>query len=84
MTALPPPAPIAEIEGIDRARFDAEIRPAEQPVVMRGLDHQGTLGTWVGETTLRGRQGAMKNIRYADGANYLFPEAEVRAARPRA
>jgi len=51
------------------------------PVVMRGLDHQGTMGTWVGETTLRGRQGAMRNARYADGANYLFPEAEVRAAR---
>ncbi|MBR0682037.1 ABC transporter substrate-binding protein [Roseomonas eburnea] len=51
------------------------------PVTMRGLDHQGTLGTWVGETTLRGRQGTMKNARYADGADYLFPEDEVRAAR---
>jgi len=51
------------------------------PVVMRGLDHQGTMGTWVGETTLRGRQGAMRNARYADGADYMFPEAEVRAAR---
>jgi branched-chain amino acid transport system substrate-binding protein len=52
------------------------------PVTMRGLDHQGTMGTWVGETTLRGRQGAMKNIRYVDGATVMFPEAEVRAARP--
>jgi branched-chain amino acid transport system substrate-binding protein len=52
------------------------------PVAMRGLDHQGTMGTWVGETTLRGRQGAMRNARYADGANYMFSEAEVRAARP--
>lgn len=34
---LPAPTPIREIEGIDRARFDAEIRPARQPVVMRGL-----------------------------------------------
>jgi branched-chain amino acid transport system substrate-binding protein len=51
------------------------------PVTMRGLDHQGTLGTWVGETTLRGRNGAMRNARYEDGAKYLFPEAEVRAAR---
>lgn len=31
------PAPIAERHGIDRARFDAEIRPAAQPVVLRGL-----------------------------------------------
>lgn len=51
------------------------------PVAMRGLDHQGTMGTWVGETTLRGRAGAMKNARYVDGATVLFPEAEVRAAR---
>lgn len=51
------------------------------PVTMRGIDHQGTLGAWVGETTLRGRQGTMKNFRYADGADYMFPEDEVRAAR---
>jgi len=50
-------------------------------VTMRGLDHQGTMGTWVGETTLRGRVGAMKNARYVDGATVLFPEAEVRATR---
>ncbi|NGM22785.1 ABC transporter substrate-binding protein [Roseomonas stagni] len=50
-------------------------------VTMRALDQQGTMGTWVGETVLRGRQGAMRNARYADGADYLFPEAEVRAAR---
>ena len=51
-------------------------------VTMRALDHQGTLGAWLGETTLRGGKGTMKNIRYADGADYMFPEAEVRAVRP--
>jgi len=51
-------------------------------VTMRALDHQGTMGAWVGETTLRGNEGAMKNIRYVDGATVAFPEAEVRAARP--
>jgi hypothetical protein len=35
--ALPEPSPIREVERLDRARFDAEIRPARQPVVMRGL-----------------------------------------------
>jgi branched-chain amino acid transport system substrate-binding protein len=50
-------------------------------VTMRAIDQQGTMGTWVGETVLRGRQGAMRNIRYADGADFMFPEAEVRAAR---
>jgi branched-chain amino acid transport system substrate-binding protein len=51
------------------------------PVVMRALDHQSTMGAWVGETSRQGKVGTMKNWKYEDGANYLFPEAEVRAAR---
>ncbi len=34
---LPTPASIAEVTGIDRADFDAEVRAARQPVVLRGL-----------------------------------------------
>lgn len=37
MTALPPPRPIREIGAVDRARFDAELQPAGEPVVLRGL-----------------------------------------------
>jgi len=51
------------------------------PVVMRALDHQSTLGAWVGETTKQGKLGTMKNWKYEDGAKYLFPEAEVKAVR---
>jgi branched-chain amino acid transport system substrate-binding protein len=51
------------------------------PVTMREIDQQSTLGAWVGETTLKGKMGTMKNWRYADGADYMFPEEEVRAAR---
>ncbi len=51
------------------------------PVVMRAIDHQSTLGAWVGETTLKGKLPTMKNWRYADGKDYLHPEAEVRAVR---
>ncbi|MCA3351588.1 MAG: ABC transporter substrate-binding protein [Roseomonas sp.] len=50
-------------------------------VTMRGIDQQGSMGTWVGETTQRNGQGTMRNARYADGADYMFPEEEVRAAR---
>jgi mannose-6-phosphate isomerase-like protein (cupin superfamily) len=35
--ALPAARPIREIEALDRARLDAEIRPAREPVVVRGL-----------------------------------------------
>ncbi|WP_315760729.1 cupin-like domain-containing protein [Sphingomonas sp. Y38-1Y] len=34
---IPAPAPIREVVGITRDRFDAEIRPAGEPVVLRGL-----------------------------------------------
>ena len=60
---------------------DMKFDTAVGPVTMRGLDHQSTHGAWVGETTLKGRQGAMKNWRYVDGATVMFSEAEVKAAR---
>ena len=51
------------------------------PVAIRALDQQSTMGAWVGETTKQGKAGAMKTWKYEDGAKYLFPEAEVKAAR---
>jgi branched-chain amino acid transport system substrate-binding protein len=65
------------IAALEDMRFDTVVGP----VVMRGLDNQSTLGAWVGETTLKGRQGAMKNARYVDGATVMFPEVEVKASR---
>ncbi len=37
MTPLPAPKPIREYADIDRIRFDAEVRPARQPAIFRGL-----------------------------------------------
>lgn len=37
MTALPPPKAIGKTGAVDLARFHEEIRPAREPVVMRGL-----------------------------------------------
>src|SRR5262249_18599153 len=59
------------------ARFTTVIRPG----AMRGVRRQSTLGAWVGETARNGKIGTMRNWTYADGAAYLFPEAEVKAAR---
>ncbi len=51
------------------------------PVVMRTIDQQSSMGAWVGETTKQGKVGTMKNWSYQDGANFMFSEAEVKAAR---
>lgn len=50
--------------------------------VFRAIDHQSTLGAFVGKTALRGGRGTMVDWRYADGANYLPPDDEVRRMRP--
>jgi branched-chain amino acid transport system substrate-binding protein len=68
-------------EALVEALRDLSTETVTGPVTMRGIDQQGTMGTWVGETVLRGRTGTMRNARYVDGASVMFPEAEVRAAR---
>jgi len=52
------------------------------PVQMRALDHQSTMGAYVGKLDIRGGKGTMVDWRYADGANYLPSDAEVRRLRP--
>jgi hypothetical protein len=37
MSALPVPAPIREFHGVDRTRFEQEVRAAGQPAILRGL-----------------------------------------------
>ena len=51
-------------------------------VEFRKIDHQSTLGCFVGRTKLAGRTGTMVDWRYADGANYLPDDATVRSWRP--
>lgn len=70
-----------ETEALLKTFDDMKFDTISGPVTMRGLDKQATMGAWVGETTLKGKVGAMKNWRFEDGAKYMFSEAEVRAAR---
>lgn len=65
-------------DGFAGATFATPFGPAS----WRGLDHQGTLGTYVGKTALKGGKGTMVNWRYVDGANALPPDDEVRKLRP--
>ena len=52
------------------------------PIVFRGIDHQSTMGAFVGRTGLKDGKGVMTSWRYADGAKFLPPDAEVRKLRP--
>lgn len=51
------------------------------PAVYRGIDHQSTLGAYVGKLALANGKGRMVDWRYADGAAYLPSDDEVRKMR---
>jgi len=54
----------------------------ETDVEFRAIDHQSTLGAYIGLTALRANKGVMTNWRYADGRAYLPPDDVVRTLRP--
>lgn len=51
------------------------------PAMYRGIDHQSTLGAYVGKLALLNGKGRMVDWRYADGADYLPSDDEVRKMR---
>jgi branched-chain amino acid transport system substrate-binding protein len=51
-------------------------------VVFRALDHQSTMGAYVGRTGVKDGKGVMTSWKYANGADYLPSDAEVRKLRP--
>jgi branched-chain amino acid transport system substrate-binding protein len=51
------------------------------PIEWRALDHQSTMGAYVGQLSRKGGKGVMVNWRYADGAKFLPSDNEIRALR---
>jgi branched-chain amino acid transport system substrate-binding protein len=51
------------------------------PVTWRAIDHQSTMGAYVGQLAKKDGKGTMVNWRYADGAKYQPSDQEIRALR---
>jgi len=51
------------------------------PIVYRPVDHQSTMGAYVGRLAKKDGKGVMVNWRFADGALFLPPFEEVKAMR---
>jgi len=51
-------------------------------VVYRSIDHQSTMGAYVGRTAVRDGKGVMVDWRYADGKDFLPSDEIVRKLRP--
>jgi branched-chain amino acid transport system substrate-binding protein len=59
--------------------------PVDTPfgrIVYRAIDHQSTMGAYVGRLALRDGKGVMTSFRYVDGAKVQPSDAEVRKLRP--
>ena len=52
------------------------------PMSYRSIDHQATMGVYVGVTKKENGKGVMANFRYLDGAKFQPTDAEVRKLRP--
>jgi branched-chain amino acid transport system substrate-binding protein len=66
------------VEAMRGLQFSTPFGMAE----FRAIDHQSTMGAYVGKLDLRGNRGTMVEWRYADGRRYLPSDAYVRARRP--
>ena len=66
------------VDGFAGVTFDTPFGPA----LYRTIDHQSTLGTFVGKTALRDGKGIMVDWHYADGTAYLPTDADVMKLRP--
>ncbi len=51
-------------------------------IMFRPLDHQSTMGGYVGRTALKDGKGVMVDYHYVDGASVQPSDAEVKAMRP--
>jgi branched-chain amino acid transport system substrate-binding protein len=52
------------------------------PIEFRAIDHQSTMGAFVGTIALKDGLGVMSHWSYRDGAKYLPPDSEVKILRP--
>jgi branched-chain amino acid transport system substrate-binding protein len=51
-------------------------------ITFRALDHQSTMGAYVGRLGLKDGKGVMSSFSFADGAKFLPSDAEVKKMRP--
>jgi branched-chain amino acid transport system substrate-binding protein len=71
-----------ETEAIRAAFADLEVETPVGTITYRALDHQSTMGAFVGTTALKDGGGVMVDWSYKDGANYLPSDEEVKKLRP--
>ncbi|MEZ5825790.1 MAG: ABC transporter substrate-binding protein [Geminicoccaceae bacterium] len=52
------------------------------PITYRAIDHQATMGAYIGYLTVEDGRGTMRDWYYANGADYLPSDEKVKEMRP--
>ena len=72
----PTPTPIREYDGVDRALFDREIRPARQPAILRGVGKD-----WPSVCAARAGAGAavdyIKRFSHGEAVNAIVGDPDI-------
>jgi branched-chain amino acid transport system substrate-binding protein len=71
----------AETEKLVEALKGMEMQTPFGRIVWRAIDHQSTMGAYVGQLARKDGKGAMVNWRYADGGKYQPSDEEIRKLR---
>ena len=71
-----------DTEKLVAAMQDLHVETPFGPITYRALDHQSTMGAYVGRTAVRDGKGIVVDWRYAPGQDYLPPDDVVRRLRP--
>lgn len=71
-----------ETAAIQAAFKDLNVDTPMGQITYRGIDHQSTMGAYVGRTAIQDGKGVMVDWTYKNGADYLPSDEEVRKLRP--
>ena len=71
-----------DTEALIQAAEGIEVQSPTGPFTFRAIDHQSTMGAYVGRTALQDGQGIMIDWYYADGKDFLPSDEEVKQMRP--
>ena len=70
-------AKATDTEKLVQALKGLEMQTPFGPVLWRAVDHQSTMGAYVGQLAKKDGRGTMVNWRYADGAKYQPSDQEI-------
>jgi len=71
-----------ETEAMIKAFKGLDVETPFGPIVYRPIDHQSTMGAYVGKLAVKDGKGIMTDIRYINGADVQPSDEEIKKMRP--